>query len=115
MNLPALFLLAAGAATSIEGMHAAPGVPSLVQSGVPEIPAELRQRTDQYLNARQAALVDVTDSGDALLVATRVASTNQLHLVRAPLGIRTQHLRRRARDPGAIPAGRPADPLVSAR
>jgi len=90
MNLPALFLLAAGAATSIEGMHAAPGVPSLVQSGVPEIPAELRQRTDQYLNARQAALVDVTDSGDALLVATRFASTNQLHLVEAPLGMRTQ-------------------------
>jgi dipeptidyl aminopeptidase/acylaminoacyl peptidase len=89
MNILALVLVAA-AASSVEGMQPAPGVPSLLQSGVPEIPAALRERTAQYLNARQAALVDVSETGEALLVSTRFASTNQLHLIERPLGMRTQ-------------------------
>ncbi len=88
MNLLALVLFAA--ASSVEGMQPAPGVPSLLQSGVPEIPAALRERTARYLDARAAALLDVNETGDALLVSTRFASTNQLHLVEAPLGMRTQ-------------------------
>jgi dipeptidyl aminopeptidase/acylaminoacyl peptidase len=89
MNFFGLVLVAA-AASSVEGMQPAPGVPSLLQSGVPEIPAALRERTAQYLNARQAALVDVSETGEALLVSTRFASTNQLHLIERPLGMRTQ-------------------------
>ncbi|TMA14689.1 MAG: hypothetical protein E6J86_08100, partial [Deltaproteobacteria bacterium] len=56
------FLLAAAPESppsSVEGMQPAPGVPSLLQSGVPTLPADLRSRTGQYLNARAASLADV--------------------------------------------------------
>ncbi|HEY5675791.1 MAG TPA: S9 family peptidase, partial [Myxococcales bacterium] len=89
MNILALVLVAA-AGSSVDGMQPAPGVPTLLQSGIPQIPAALRERTAQYLNARAAALVDVSETGEALLVSTRFASTSQLHLVEAPLGMRTQ-------------------------
>ena len=96
--LPLWLLIAAAPApaaappapSSVEGMQPAPGVPTLLQSGLPEIPAGLRERTDQYLNARQAVLADVSDDGGTLLVSTRFASTAQLHVVEMPLGMRTQ-------------------------
>jgi dipeptidyl aminopeptidase/acylaminoacyl peptidase len=92
--LPLCLLIAAASAppapSSVEGMQPAPGVPTLLQSGLPEIPAGLRERTDQYLNARQAVLADVSDDGGTLLVSTRFASTAQLHVVEMPLGMRTQ-------------------------
>src|SRR5437868_13182113 len=87
------FLLAAAPESppsSVDGMQPAPGVPSLLQSGVPAIPADLKSRTGQYLNARSAALADVSDDGSALLITTRFASTAQLHVVEMPLGMRTQ-------------------------
>jgi len=87
------FLLAAapeGPPSSVEGMEPAPGVPSLLQSGVPALPPDLRSRTGQYLNARAASLADVSDDGGALLITTRFASTAQLHVVEMPLGMRTQ-------------------------
>jgi len=98
MHMLALSLLIAAAApattppatSSVEGMQPAPGVPTLLQSGLPEIPAGLRERTDQYLNARAAVLADVSDDGATLLVSTRFASTSQLHVVEMPLGMRTQ-------------------------
>jgi len=98
MHMLALCLLIAAAApattppatSSVEGMQPAPGVPTLLQSGLPEIPAGLRERTDQYLNARAAVLADVSDDGATLLVSTRFASTSQLHVVEMPLGMRTQ-------------------------
>src|SRR5207245_7293812 len=87
------FLLAAAPESppsSVEEMQPAPGVPSLLQSGVPALPADLRSRTGQYLNARAASLADVSDDGGALLITTRFASTAQLHVVEMPLGMRTQ-------------------------
>ena len=72
------FLLAAAPESppsSVEGMQPAPGVPSLLQSGVPAMPADLRSRTGQYLNARAASLADVSDDGGTLLITTRFAST----------------------------------------
>jgi dipeptidyl aminopeptidase/acylaminoacyl peptidase len=95
MHILASLLLAAGATdaappSSVEGMQPAPGVPSLLQSGLPPIPPELRARTSQYLNARSAVLADLSDDGRALLVSTRFASTAQLHVVEMPLGMRTQ-------------------------
>jgi len=87
------FLLAAAPESppsSVEGMQPAPGVPSLLQSGVPALPADLRSRTGQYLNARAASLADVSDDGGTLLITTRFASTAQLHVVEMPLGMRTQ-------------------------
>ncbi|HYS09727.1 MAG TPA: alpha/beta fold hydrolase [Myxococcales bacterium] len=77
-------------ASGVEGMQPAPGVPSLMQSGLPGVPSELRARTAQFQNARAALLADVSSDGGALLISTRFASTAQLHLVETPLGMRTQ-------------------------
>jgi len=92
MIVPALVLLLAAAPeiSSVEGMQPVPSVPSLVASGVPPLPAELKVRTAQYLNARSALLADLSEDGSTLLVSTRFASTSQLHLVEMPLGMRTQ-------------------------
>jgi dipeptidyl aminopeptidase/acylaminoacyl peptidase len=65
-------------------------VGQLVLSGVPEWPAELSARMQQYLNARGAGLQDVRDDGGAVLITTRFADTSQLHVVSQPLGMRRQ-------------------------
>jgi dipeptidyl aminopeptidase/acylaminoacyl peptidase len=85
-----LLALLLAADSSIPGMAPAPGVPTLLQSGIPEAPQALRERALQYLNTRSAALLDVADDGSSLLVSTRFGSTAQLHLVEMPLGARAQ-------------------------
>jgi dipeptidyl aminopeptidase/acylaminoacyl peptidase len=97
MLLPTLCaLLLAQAAPSdappsgIPGMAPVPGIPSLLQSGVPEVPRGLRERLDQYQNVRFASLRDVAPDGSAVLISTRFASTAQLHLVEQPMGARQQ-------------------------
>ncbi|HET9597488.1 MAG TPA: S9 family peptidase [Anaeromyxobacteraceae bacterium] len=67
-----------------------PGQSNLLALNVPAIPPALAARLEQYQNARQASLFDVTPDGSALLVGTRFASTVQLHLVARPLGVREQ-------------------------
>ncbi len=76
--------------TGIPGMTPAPGVPSLLESGVPPVAPELTARVAQYQNARAAGLADVSDDGAQILITTRFGSTNQLHLVEQPMGARTQ-------------------------
>jgi dipeptidyl aminopeptidase/acylaminoacyl peptidase len=88
MTLLLALLLAADSA--VPGMAPAPGVPTLLQSGIPAAPPALRERALQYLNTRSAALLDVADDGSSLLIATRFASTVQLHVVEMPLGARSQ-------------------------
>jgi dipeptidyl aminopeptidase/acylaminoacyl peptidase len=86
-------LLAAGSAepaTAIADAAPVPGVPSLLASGIPPIPAELRERMTQYQNVRAASLLDVSEDGGAVLVATRFGNTTQLHVVSQPLGAREQ-------------------------
>lgn len=99
MNLGALSLvvslLAAQAQppktpSQVPGIAALPGQPNVWVSSVPPVPPELRQRVDQYLEARAASLVDVTGDGKQVLIATRFADTNQLHVVEMPMGARTQ-------------------------
>src|SRR2546430_13442695 len=55
-----------------------------------EVPPQLRARIEQYQNSRSANALDVAADGSRLLIATRFASTNQLHLVEQPMGMRTQ-------------------------
>jgi dipeptidyl aminopeptidase/acylaminoacyl peptidase len=88
MNLLIAMLLAAESA--VPGMAPMPGVPSLLQSGIPTPATGLKDRVLQYLNTRSAALLDATDDGSAMLISTRFASTAQLHVVEMPLGARTQ-------------------------
>jgi dipeptidyl aminopeptidase/acylaminoacyl peptidase len=85
----ALALLAAAGPSALD-VAAMPGQPNLLALGVPEIPAALASRLEQYQNARSAALFDVAPDGNALLVGTRFGSTVQLHLVSRPLGMREQ-------------------------
>ena len=58
--------------TGIPGMTPAPGVPSLLESGVPPVAPELKARVAQYQNARAAGLADVSDDGAARRSAPRV-------------------------------------------
>ncbi|MCK6482713.1 MAG: S9 family peptidase [Phycisphaerae bacterium] len=57
---------------------------------VPEVPAALRERMNQFLNVRAAGLLDFDDTGEKLLISTRFGNTNQLHLVTQPGGARRQ-------------------------
>lgn len=58
--------------------------------GVPDISDQLINRVAQYSNIRSAFHLSWHPSGDSLLISTRLADTNQLHLVSQPLGVRTQ-------------------------
>jgi dipeptidyl aminopeptidase/acylaminoacyl peptidase len=81
---------AAAPVSKIPDLKPVAGVPSLLESGLPEVPAQLRARIEQYQNSRSANALDVAADGSQLLIATRFASTNQLHLVEQPMGMRTQ-------------------------
>jgi len=88
--LALLVAQAAAPVSRIPDLKPVAGIPSLLESGMPEVPPQLRARIEQYQNSRAANLVDVTPDGSQVLVATRFASTNQLHLVEQPMGMRTQ-------------------------
>lgn len=63
---------------------------NLVIEGVPEIPQQIVDRMQQYQNTRSASLQDWLPGGDGILISTRFAETNQLHLVKTPGGARQQ-------------------------
>ncbi|MCP3136578.1 S9 family peptidase [Pyxidicoccus xibeiensis] len=81
---------ATAAPSKVAGIAPLPGQPNLWVSNVPAVPPELRQRLDQYLEARSASLSDVSGDGKQMLISTRFADTNQLHVVEMPMGARTQ-------------------------
>jgi len=58
--------------------------------GTPEVPEELKVQLQAYLGTRSASLRDLSADGKRVLIATRFGDTSQLHLVREPLGVRTQ-------------------------
>ena len=64
--------------------------PSIVAEGVPPIPAELRERMNQYLNARSATFADWQATRRGMLILTRFGDSNQVHLVERPGGSRRQ-------------------------
>jgi len=76
--------------TRVAGMAPVPGRSNLLQLGIPEVPAALAERVRRFTEARSARLLDVSDDGATVLVATRFCQTFQLHVVEQPLGARTQ-------------------------
>ena len=62
---------------------------SLTYENIPQAPADLAEKLDGYLNARQATPLGWSPKGQ-LLIATRFADVDQLHLVEAPGGARRQ-------------------------
>jgi dipeptidyl aminopeptidase/acylaminoacyl peptidase len=72
--------------------HAAPagGTGELILQGTPTIPKSLRGRLRKYLAVRGATLNSLSGDGQAMLITARFGQTSQVHLVRQPLGARTQ-------------------------
>src|SRR2546423_10372607 len=88
--LALLVAQAAAPVSKVPDMKPVPGIPSLLESGMHEVRPQRRARIEQYQTARSANALDVAADGSRLLIATRFASTNQLHLVEQPMGMRTQ-------------------------
>ncbi len=65
-------------------------VGNLIMENVPEIPNEVKQRTQQYRNVRSASFRSWDPVGTGMLIGTRFAETTQLHYVEQPLGVRQQ-------------------------
>lgn len=64
--------------------------PSIVAEGVPPMPAELRERMNQYLNIRAAGFSDWHPTERSMLIVTRFGDTGQIHRVSAPRAYRQQ-------------------------
>jgi len=62
---------------------------NLTFENIPEVPADLADKLDGYLNARQAAPLGWSPKGQ-LLIATRFGDVEQLHLVETAGGARRQ-------------------------
>jgi len=67
----------------------APGE-NLVVEGVPKIPTSLVETVDRYSNFRGATFDGWDPVRREMLITTRFADTNQIHLVKLPGGARTQ-------------------------
>ena len=63
---------------------------NLVAEGIPKIPASLAETVDRYSNFRGASLESWDPVKREMLISTRFADTNQVHLVKMPGGARTQ-------------------------
>lgn len=62
---------------------------NLITQNVPETPAVIKERLIQYQNVRGAGLAGFVPDG-GILITTRFAQTNQVHLVNMPMGTRNQ-------------------------
>jgi dipeptidyl aminopeptidase/acylaminoacyl peptidase len=62
---------------------------NLILENIPEVPAQLAEKVDGYLNARQARPLGWSPKGQ-LLIATRFGEVDQLHLVDQARGARRQ-------------------------
>jgi dipeptidyl aminopeptidase/acylaminoacyl peptidase len=63
---------------------------NLVAEGIPKIPVSLAEAVDRYNNFRGAVLDSWDPVKREMLISTRFADTNQVHVVRMPGGARTQ-------------------------
>lgn len=84
-----LCTLVLAAAAHAQGGEIVPG-DNLIVQGIPKIPAALAERVARYTEFRTAALSDWHPVRREMLVGTRFGDTPQVHLVRQPLGARTQ-------------------------
>lgn len=63
---------------------------NLVIDGIPAIPSGLPAEVRRYTEARAASLSDWHPTRREMLISTRFGNTAQVHVVRMPLGARTQ-------------------------
>jgi dipeptidyl aminopeptidase/acylaminoacyl peptidase len=63
---------------------------NLVTEGIPKIPVSIAESVERYSNFRGATLDSWDPVQREILISTRFADTNQIHLVKMPGGARTQ-------------------------
>ena len=84
-----ILVLASSAPAQNGGGVVAPG-DNLVVEGVPAIPASVAEEVRRYTEYRTASLSDWHPTRREMIINTRFGETNQAHIVRQPLGARTQ-------------------------
>jgi dipeptidyl aminopeptidase/acylaminoacyl peptidase len=63
---------------------------NLITENVPDIPSELKERMNQYQNARGASPSSWSPDGKSMLMSTRFGETSQIHLIKFAGGARNQ-------------------------
>lgn len=86
--LPLLFAAQLTVAVG-QSEFATPGE-NLVVEGIPNIPAALAEEVNRYTEFRYAGLSNWHPTRREMLINTRFADTNQIHLVKFPGAVRTQ-------------------------
>ncbi|HVF67280.1 MAG TPA: prolyl oligopeptidase family serine peptidase [Pyrinomonadaceae bacterium] len=87
--LSAVVLLVSTAAAQTNGPVITPG-DNLVVEGVPAVPATIADEVRRYTEFRTAGLASWHPVRREMLIGTRFGDTPQVHIVRTPLGARTQ-------------------------
>lgn len=87
-HLTLIVLLAA--APMFSQAQAKKEIGNLVTENIPDIPDDLRERMNQYQNARGASPATWNPDGSAMLMSTRFAETSQIHMISSPGGARRQ-------------------------
>ena len=100
LTLITVVLLLLPVVTTAQSAVIAPG-DNLVVEGVPAIPASIADDVARYTEFRSAAISSWHPTRRELLISTRFADTNQVHLVKMPGGARTQLTFSRERAAGA--------------
>lgn len=62
---------------------------NLVMENIPDVPADVRERLQQYNNVRSAGFSDFAPDG-GVYITTRFGETTQIHHVAQPMGMRRQ-------------------------
>lgn len=62
----------------------------VIQSGIPEIPDSLINQIRKYQNSRSAQFQGFMPNGKGIVILTRFAETNQIHIVKSQGGAREQ-------------------------
>ncbi|MDH3255151.1 MAG: S9 family peptidase, partial [Acidobacteriota bacterium] len=63
---------------------------NVILENVPEIPDNLKERLNRYLNTRSAGFRDWTEDGTGIYITTRFGNVSQIHKVASPGAARTQ-------------------------
>ena len=90
MRPTCLALAAAALILPTTALADAPRPAALTADGIPPVPDELAATSRPYMEFRSAGFAGWHPTNRSMLIATRFANTNQLHVVASPLGMRRQ-------------------------
>src|SRR5215467_6964806 len=85
----AVFVVLVSLAAAADEAFVTPG-DNLVVDGIPKIPMSIADKTARYTAFRTATLQSWHPTRREMLVSTRFADSQQVHIVRQPLGARSQ-------------------------